>query len=257
VNPARNIRLIIAYDGSNYSGWQRQKNDRTIQETLETALSTITRETVILHGAGRTDAGVHALGMNANFHTHSTITLYGLLKGLNSMLPHDIRILHSAVMDEDFHSRYNAKGKIYRYDFYTGHIQSPHERLYRVHMPRVTYLEPVRGCLEFIQGCHDFSSFEASGSRDKTIISGKGAVRTLFKAELESSEISPDHYSFIFSGNGFLRHMVRNIVGTLFESGKGKLTPEEFRDIIACRNRSFAGPTAPAHGLFLVSVNYN
>ena len=256
MSPVRNIRLVIAYDGGHYGGWQRQKNRLAIQEVLEKALSTITAEPIQLTGAGRTDAGVHALGMNANFHTSSTISLGGLLRGLNSMLPLDIRILHTAVMPDDFHCRYSARGKTYRYDFYNGPIQLPYERLYRVHVPRVIYPEAMEQCLETILGTHDFSSFEATGSRDMTLTTGKGAVRTLFEARLQQSD-SPHHFSFYFSGNGFLRYMVRNIVGTLFEAGKGKLTADAFSTILNGHDRSLAGPTAPPYGLFLMAVNYN
>ena len=249
--------MLIAFDGSAYGGWQRQKNCLTIQEVLETSLGVITREPITVTGAGRTDAGVHAEGMNANFHTRSSIPLSGLLKGLNSMLPHDIRVLDVTDIDSDFHSRFNASGKTYRYDFFNGPIQCPHERLYRVHVPKVTRLEPVIECLEQLRGTHDFSSFEASGSRDKNITTGKGPVRTLFEARLEQLGPTPAHFSLYFTGDGFLRHMVRNMVGTLFEVGKGKLTPQDFASVLSGRDRSLAGPTAPAHGLFLVKVYYD
>lgn len=253
----RNIRLLIAFDGGGYGGWQRQKNCLTIQEVLEKSLGIITNEPITVTGAGRTDAGVHAEGMNANFHTSSSIPLPGLLKGLNSMLPPDIRLLDVVDTDPDFHSRFNARGKTYRYDFFNGPIQAPHERFYRVHVPKVSRLEPINECLELLLGTHDFSSFEACGSRDKNITTGKGAVRTLFEARLEQIGPTPAHFSFFFTGDGFLRHMVRNMVGTLFEVGKSKLDSRQFAEIMAARDRNLAGPTAPALGLFLVKVYYD
>ncbi len=253
----RNIRLLIAYDGSGYSGWQRQKNTPTIQGALEKCLATMVDTAVTLHGAGRTDAGVHALGMTANFQTFSAIPCSGFLHGLNSMLPHDIRILEVSEAPADFHSRYSAVGKSYRYDVFTGRIQLPTERLYRAHYPRGFNGDRICHAMKHITGTHDFASFEGSGSRDVTHAGARGAVRTLYRVSLVSHPEKPHHWSFLFIGDGFLRHMVRNLVGTLIEVGTGKISDLEFQEILRSRDRQAAGPTAPARGLFLVQVLYD
>lgn len=252
----RNISLLIAFDGSEYSGWQRQNNAPTIQGTLEKCLQTMLNSSVSLHGAGRTDAGVHALGMTANFYTSSSIPCSGFLNGLNSMLPRDIRILNVVEAEDDFHSRYSAKGKSYRYDIFTGAIQLPTERLYCTHLKGPLNEKNIQKCLHEIIGTHDFSSFEASGSRDLTQKNSRGAVRTIYQAEFSPRETTDHHWSFRFKGDGFLRHMVRNLVGTLFEVGRNKITPMDFKSILQNTDRTLAGPTAPAHGLFLEKVYY-
>ena len=252
----RNIRLLIAYDGTGYSGWQRQKNGITIQGTLEEKLSIVTDEPATVNGAGRTDAGVHASGMVANFSTTSPMTATAFLNALNSMLPKDIRILESQEVDTDFHARYNATGKTYRYDFFTGKIQPPHERLYRTHIVQPFNLHKVLPCLEYLIGSRDFSSFEATGSRDTTRTEGRGATRTLLKAECLALPGQQNSFSFSFTGDGFLRHMVRNIVGTLFLVGSGRISHDDFIHVVQLKDRQQAGPTAPACGLFLEKVYY-
>ncbi|WP_456473582.1 tRNA pseudouridine(38-40) synthase TruA [Desulfolithobacter sp.] len=251
----RNIRLCLAYDGTGYSGWQRQPEGRTIQATVEACLERMTGEKVTLHGAGRTDAGVHALGMVANFHTRTSIPVHGLWRGLNSMLPADIRILKALEADPKFHSRYSATGKAYRYDLYTGPVQQPTRRLYETHVPSHFALEPVLRCLALLRGSHDFSSFEASGSRNPACTNGRGAVRTLFHCSCTPGT-EPENWSFRFLGDGFLRHMVRNLVGTLLLVARGQMTTDEFSTILQARDRNLAGPTAPARGLFLEQVFY-
>ena len=250
----RNIKLLIAYDGTDFSGWQKQKNAATIQQEIETALTRITNGAVTLHGAGRTDAGVHALGMTASFQTQSVIPLFQLKKGLNSMLPFSIRIMDTENMEMDFHARFSARAKTYQYSFNTSPIQSPLLRLYSVHIPHPLHLENMLQCLDFICTTHDFASFEATGSRDKTIPGGRGSIRTLSQAKLEKS--GQHTYHFTFTGDGFLRHMVRNIVGTVLDTGKGKTTVAEFKEIVGKKDRSCAGATAPAHGLVLQKVYY-
>ncbi|MEJ2057651.1 MAG: tRNA pseudouridine synthase A [Desulfofustis sp.] len=214
----RIIRLLIAFDGTGYCGWQRQKNGPSIQETIERALSIICNEAVILHGAGRTDAGVHAEGMSAHFQTNSTIDSTALKKGLNALLPGAIRIISLADAAADFHARFSAQAKTYR------------------------------------SGEHDFSSFETTGSRDKDRRNGRGAVRTIFNARLSGPE--DDYLQFFLTGDGFLRHMVRNLIGTILEVGKGKRTVQEFVDILGYRDRNRAAATAPSRGLCLIKVHY-
>ncbi len=252
----RNVRLLIAFDGSRFSGWQRQKNAPTIQGELEHCLATMVDSKVTLHGAGRTDAGVHALGMTANFLTRSAIPCSGFLQGLNSMLPTDIRILEVTEETLEFHSRYSATGKAYRYDIFTGKVQQPTERLYCAHFHSSLDMNKIKRNLKHIQGTHDFSSFEGSGSRDVEN-SPRGAVRTLFHVSLTPHPEKDDCWSFFFLGDGFLRHMVRNLVGTLIEVGEGKISNDEFSEILKRCDRQTAGPTAPAKGLFMVKVCYD
>ena len=223
---------------------------------LEERLSVMTNTDITLHGAGRTDAGVHARGMVANFVTESSIPCSGFLNGLNSMLPKDIRILNAEDAEKDFHSRYSATGKTYSYSFFTGTIQVPTERLYTAHYPGVFKDKTVRQALHVIQGTNDFTSFEASGSRDTSSKNGRGAIRTLFETTLSPHGSKKDTWKFSFTGDGFLRHMVRNIVGTLMEIGCGRITPNDFQTILNNRNREYAGPTAPACGLTLETVHY-
>lgn len=252
----RNIKLVLAYDGTGYAGWQRQLGQPTIQQVVEEAIARLTQAPVILHGAGRTDAGVHAQGMTANFQTDSVIPLSGLVKGLNSMLPEAIRVLDAEKVAHDFHARYNATGKVYEYAFMATEIMPPCQRLYAAQVRAPFMCDAVRLCLPMVVGTHDFSSFEASGSRDLTITGGRGAVRTIFAARLDEEGKDSRMFRLTIAGDGFLRHMVRNIVGTLFGVGRGRLTPLDFQEIVAARDRTLAGATAPAKGLTLKTVLY-
>ncbi len=257
MNRETNIRLSIAYDGTGYSGWQRQTNGRTIQGMLEEKLATITGRKTSLIGAGRTDAGVHARAMVANFHTCSGMGGPEFMRALNSMLPTDIRIFDAREAHPSFHARFDARGKTYRYDFFTGPVQPPHERLYRTHLRPPFSRDRVLPCLAMLRGSHDFSSFEAAGSRDPAKPGRRGAVRTLFRVECTLSPRCPENFSFIFQGDGFLRHMVRNLCGTLFLVGAGRMSADRFQEVLKARDRSLAGPTAPACGLFLDRVHYS
>jgi len=253
----RNIQLLIAFDGTAYKGWQRQKNAPTIQGTIEKKLARLCNEPILVHGAGRTDAGVHALGMVAHFHTTVSHPLTTFSRGLNSMLPNDIRIVKAMEMAENFHSRYDAVGKTYRYNFSTAKLMLPTRRLYEAHLPGPFDLKSCQECLKSITGTHDFTSFEATGSRDKTQKKGRGAVRTIVQAQCSPIQGEPEHWSCTISGDGFLRHMVRNIIGTLREIGSGKKSVQDFSAIVTARNRHHAGPTAPACGLFLERIYYS
>ncbi len=179
----RNIRLVIAFDGTAYSGWQRQKKRPTIQGSIEKKLTILCSEPVCIHGAGRTDAGVHALAMVAHFQTTVGRPLSAFTRGLNSMLPHDIRILEAREMPSDFHSRYQALAKTYRYDFFSGDIMLPTRRLYEAHLPGSFDLAACQKCLPLLIGSHDFASFEGAGSRDPLQKTGRGAIRTIFQAQ--------------------------------------------------------------------------
>ncbi len=250
----RNIKLLIAYDGTSFSGWQKQSNAITIQGEIEKGLSKITNAPVTLHGAGRTDAGVHALGMTASFHTESTIPLFQLHKGLNSMLPFAIRIMDAQEAEQDFHASFSARSKTYIYSIETSTIQSPLNRLYAAHITVQLDRESMKRALSYICTTHDFASFEATGSRDKSITTGRGSVRTLQQAKL--TETGPHTLQLTFTGDGFLRHMVRNIVGTILDVGKGTISVDAFKTIVKAKDRSTAGTTAPAHGLRLQAVHY-
>jgi tRNA pseudouridine38-40 synthase len=250
----RRIRLLIAYDGTDFSGWQRQKNDRTIQGEIERCLTTMAREAISLHGAGRTDSGVHADAMVAHFDCSTFISDLDFQQSLNSMLPEAIRIHNVTTCASDFHSRFSATGKRYQYSIFSGKVQPPHTRLYSLHVTSTLNIPTITKCLTVLQGTHDFSSFENSGSRDKTATGGRGAVRTIFSADLQQGT---DQLLFEFKGDGFLRNMVRNIVGTILEAGRGKFDEEVFQSILNAKNRSKGGPTAPPQGLFLKEVYYN
>lgn len=251
---ARNIKLLIAFDGTHFNGWQRQKHDVSIQGEIEKCLQIMTNSEVVLHGSGRTDAGVHADGMVAHFSTLSAITCPAFKKGLNSMLPSAIRILHAEEVPADFHSRFSARGKRYEYAIFKGEVMPPCRRLYALHVPYPIQWGKINTCLSMLVGTHDFSSFENSGSRDKTKESRKGAVRTLTTACLEARD--SENYIFTFIGEGFLRQMVRNMVGTLLEVGRGQRTVEEFRASLSAKDRTAGGHTAPPHGLTLKEVLY-
>jgi len=255
VTRQRNVKLVIAFDGTRFAGWQKQKSKPTIQGLLEEAITKMTAASVIVHGAGRTDAGVHALGMVANFSTGANIPCPGFQKGLNSMLPADIRILAARDTEPEFHARRSACAKTYFYNICTAPVQIPTDRLYSAHVPGYLDIGAIEDSLLCLQGSHDFSSFEASGSRDLGKTDGRGATRNIFAARISRLE-TVDGIRLILTGDGFLRHMVRNIAGTLIQVGKGKITVQDFTQILAARDRTCAGPTAPAHGLFLQEVHY-
>lgn len=253
----RNLKLVIAFDGAAYSGWQRQPDAPTIQGVLEEKIAIMTGAASTVWGAGRTDAGVHALAMTANFLTEAAIPCASFEKGLNSLLPPDIRILAVAEVGEDFHACHSAVGKTYFYNMIHGRQALPSERLYNSAFRGHFKLDTMRACLESIIGEHDFSSFEAVGSRDLSRPGGRGAVRRIYAAELIEDQHCSGRVLFFVTGDGFLRHMVRNIVGTLAHVGQGKRTIADFERVLAARDRKVAGPTAPACGLFLQQVHYD
>jgi tRNA pseudouridine38-40 synthase len=253
----RTIRLLIAYDGGNYCGWQRQQQgEPTIQEELERRISHLCNGPIRLHGAGRTDTGVHALGMVAHFQTVAAVPVVAFFKGLNALLPHDIRILAAEQTSAAFHSRFNALGKTYRYDFFTGAVQLPCKRLHQAHLPGPFDPQRFASGLQLLVGTHDFSSFERSGSRDKSAVDGRGAVRTLTELSCTPHLGQPHCWSIRVTGDGFLRQMVRILAGTLIDIGQGRREIGELPGILAARDRSLAGCTAPACGLYLEQLYY-
>lgn len=244
----RNIKLILEYDGSAYHGWQRQKKDLTIQEVLEEHIRIITNETVSVLGSGRTDAGVHALHQVCNFKTNSNIAPEPMRSGLNSLLPGDIFIKNLEDVSPDFHSRYSAKSKVYEYRIWNRKEPNIFLRDFIWHVRGKMLIDDMRRCLSMLVGEHDFSSFRSSGS------SNRNPVRKMMRAEL----IEPEEgmFSFVFEAEGFLRHMVRNIVGTVITVGRGSISPEGFSEIFLAKDRCKAGINAPPHGLFLMNVKY-
>ncbi len=252
----RTLMLTLAYDGTEFVGWQRQKGQSSIQGEIEARLALMTNDVVTLHGAGRTDAGVHALGMTASFETIAVIPCAGFLRGLNSLLPPAIRVLAVEEKEPGFHARFNAKGKSYLYHLRTGAVELPTRRLYSCHVRQPLALPPMRQCLALLNGEHDFAAFEAVGSRDLDYKGGRGSVRTIFRAELVVDGADSPDLTIELAGDGFLRHMVRNIVGTLLEVGMARMSPDDFVAVLAGRDRSAAGATAPARGLFLKEVYY-
>lgn len=253
----RTIKLLISFAGLRYAGWQRQKSQLTLQGVLEQHLCVICNEQINLHGAGRTDAGVHAHGMVAHFHTGSSIPCQNLLQGLNSLLESDIRIHTVEEVPSSFHARKSAIGKRYWYYFSTVEVLSATRIPVVAHFPKLIHLDQMQLCLPLLLGTHDFASFEAVGSRDRSCTTGRGAERTLTKVVIENAD-SPytDEYKLVLHGDGFLRKMVRNIAGTLFEVGLGRMSVAGFEAVLQAEDRRMAGPTAPACGLFLHHVDY-
>ncbi len=244
----RNIKMVIAYDGSEYAGFQRQRVGlNTIQGTLEARIAKLTGENVTITGAGRTDAGVHARGQVVNFFTESTLSSSAFLKALNALLPDDIVILETAEVEADFHARYRAKAKTYSYTVYNHQIRPVFERpfVYWYRYP-LDWQEMVQAA-QVIVGTHDFKSFQASGSAVKT------TERTVHSCDITQSG---PMIRMTINADGFLYHMVRNIMGTLLLVGTKRVTLAEFQAVIAAKDRKAAGPTAPACGLCLDEVFY-
>jgi tRNA pseudouridine38-40 synthase len=244
----RTIRLTLEYDGSGYHGWQRQLNSRTVQEVVENCLLRLTSREVRLHGSGRTDAGVHALGQVAHFRTETNLPLTAFREGLNSLLPRDIVILEAREAPTDFHARYGAKAKMYEYRILNRPVRSPlhlHQCWWLAHP---LDLNLIREATSLILGEKDFATFQASGSSVKT------TTRTVMRASWEEKPGGWKYFRIMASG--FLRGMVRALVGTLVEVGWGKRPPEDLERLLAARDRRLAGPSAPAAGLYLVEVMY-
>lgn len=244
----KNFKIIIEYDGTNYHGWQRQKDERSVQQEIEKAILSLTARQVVLCASGRTDAGVHACGQVANFRCETELAPEVIQKGLNSLLPADIVIKECRCVDDAFHARYDARSKLYHYKMLNRSLPPAIGRQYALYIRRELNTDAMRLAMTHIIGSHDFKAFEGTGSpRSHTI-------RNVMAAEL--TEKADGQVTFKIEADGFLRFMVRNIVGTLIDVGLGKTTPEEFKKILESRDRSRAGATAPPHGLFLMEVKY-
>ena len=244
----RNFKLVIEYDGSRYHGWQRQKEDRSIQGEIEKALKKITTRRVTLYGSGRTDAGVHARAQVANFESDTRLEPSALMNGLNSLLEDDIVIKGCEPVCATFHARYNAKSKVYHYRILNRTLPAAIGRQYSWFIRKTLNQEAMRDAIAHIIGRHDFKAFEGTGSARQT------TTRHIYSAGL--TEQDPGSLVFHIEADGFLRYMVRNIVGTLVDVGLEKLTPHDFKRVLDSKDRSLASATAPAHGLTLIEVKY-
>ena len=252
----RNIRLVLAYDGTDFHGWQRQPQAPTIQEELEARIEKITGARATLHGSGRTDAGVHAAGQVANFRTECPIPCASLVKALNDVLPVAVRVREAEDVPARFHAKYSAKAKTYRYRILQAAICPPFLARYVYHHPYPLDVRRMARAAQLLEGEHDFTSFAGGDTSRKEKAPRKDPnVRRVFHSRLTvRKELQMMVYEI--RGSGFLHHMVRNIVGTLLEVGSGKLSPEDIHGILEARDRARAGPTAPASGLWLVKVEY-
>jgi len=243
----RTLRFTLAYDGTNYSGWQRQANALTIQELVEDVLTKLCKETIKVEGSGRTDAGVHAYGQVVSFRTSCSIPAERLAIALNSLLPKDIVAREGQEVPAEFHARYSAQKKLYRYKIYNHPLASPFWRLYAWHVPGELDIAAMRQAAEYFTGTHDFSAFRAAGGAKVN------PVRDIY---LSAWQQSGDVLEYFVEGTGFLYHMVRNMVGTMVDIGKRKHPPHVIAAILASKQRAMAGVTAPAQGLYLDRVTY-
>lgn len=253
----RNLKLTLAYDGHDFAGWQVQPDRLSVQGTLVSAFEHLTGEKTLPQGSGRTDAGVHALAQIATVMTESPIPVDNLVRALNDILPRSIRVLAAEEMPPDFHARRSAVAKTYRYHIYRGAICSPFQARYVYHHPYPLSESRMIQAAALVEGEHDFTSFAAvdpERSKDRGNDSLEiNNVRTIFLSQWQRHA---DELIYTVRGNGFLHHMVRNLVGTFLMVGKGSLTVADVRRILELRDRSAAAATAPASGLFLVSVEY-
>jgi len=244
----RKIKLVLQYDGSKYHGWQYQINGISIQEVVEKVIFRVTKEKSNLVGSGRTDAGVHAEAQVAHFVTRSRMSEAAFLRALNSLLPRDIAVKKVEVVSPDFDSRRSAKRKIYRYTILNHEHPSAFDYGHSMYIQFPLNVEAMKRAVPHLLGRHDFTAFQGAKSDVKT------TVRELFRLDIERKE---NFILFHFEGNGFLKYMVRIIVGTLVEVGKGRRQPDDMKAILASRNRKKAGPTAQPQGLCMVEVVYS
>src|SRR5262245_33731808 len=235
------FKLVLSYDGTDYVGWQRQAAGVSIQGLLEDALRELDDRDVAVAGAGRTDAGVHALGQVASCALDRTIDPPTLVRALNHKLPADVRVRSAHAMPADFHARFDARGKTYRYRVWRAGAFSPFQRRYAWHLPVPLDVDAMTAAARLVEGTHDFAAFQGQGSDTPS------TTRTIEALRIVDCGLRID---IDVSGSGFLRHMVRTLVGTLVEIGRGRRPPEWIGEVVDSRDRTRAGQTAPAHGLF-------
>jgi tRNA pseudouridine38-40 synthase len=252
-----NWKLTLAYDGTDFHGWQVQPGCRTVQGELSAAIERVTGETVLPQGSGRTDAGVHASAQVASFELTAPIPPENLLRAINRTLPSSIRILDAEQADPDFHARHSVKAKTYEYRIFRGEICPPWTARYVYALNWPLDVEKMKCAAAFITGEHDFTSFAASdpdlATRQSDSETPPNNIRTIFSSVWHEDS---DLLIYKVRGNGFLHHMVRNLVGTFLDIGRNHIAPEDMTNILGQRSRPAAGPTAPARGLFLGSVEY-
>ncbi|MBU0513656.1 MAG: tRNA pseudouridine(38-40) synthase TruA [Proteobacteria bacterium] len=246
--PTGRLALILAYQGTAYAGWQRQPNGLTVQQVVEESLSRICPKKVMVHAAGRTDAGVHARGQVAHAEAQTRLTPDELRRALNALLPEDVLVRAAGWVDPEFHAQYSARRKTYGYLIQTGRHRPLFDRDLIWHHPSPLDQAAMNAAARELLGQRDFSTFAGAGSEVKS------HVREIYAARWESPE--PGRLWFTVTADGFLRTMVRSMVGTLVQVGEGRFTPRSLSDIVASRDRSRAGPTAPARGLWLMNVDY-
>jgi len=242
------ILIVIEYDGTDFSGWQVQPNARTVQGEIEKAIEAITGERRRIFGAGRTDAGAHAQGQAAHFSTKSRLEPEEWVGALNANLPPDVRILHAENIPLAFDARRSARGKWYRYEILNRPIRPAIERRHVWHIEAGLDMEAMREAAGYLLGEHDFASFRGKGCN------AKSTVRTIRRLDIRKTD--EEHIVIDMEATAFLKHMARNMVGTLVEVGRGRLQPSDMGGILESRDRKEAGPTAPARGLTLVKVYY-
>ena len=246
------FRITLAYDGGAYVGWQRQASGTSVQGLLEDALRDLDGRDVAVTGAGRTDAGVHALGQVASFAIARTIAADALARALNARLPDSVRVVDAVEAAPAFHPRFDARSKTYRYRIWNGTVMDPFERAYAWHVIGALDVAAMDAAARRLEGRHDFAAFQATGSDTKTTV----RVITSSRVVVTEGTTGGRLIAYEITGDGFLRHMVRAIAGTLVEIGHGRRPATAIVDVLASRDRGQAGPTAPACGLFLVSVDY-
>ena len=262
----RNLKLTLAYDGHDFAGWQVQPDRLSVQGTLVSAFEHLTGEKTLPQGSGRTDAGVHALAQIATVTTNSPIPVDNLIRALNDILPRSIRVLAAEEMPPEFHARRSAIAKTYRYHIYRGAICSPFQARYVYHHPYPLSESRMIQAAALVEGEHDFTSFAAVDPEKRKETLAADQERLAANADLEPNNVRTiflsqwhrhaDELIYTVRGNGFLHHMVRNLVGTFLMVGKGSLSVADVERILELRDRSAAAATAPASGLFLVSVEY-
>jgi len=243
----RNVRLVLSYDGTAYFGWQRQKDELSVQSAVESALHKVLQEKAVVYCAGRTDRGVHALGQAVNFYTISKIRTDKLKKALNAVLPRDIRVLDAVEKGAGFHARYSATRRWYRYYLYNDEVVSPFWERYSLHCPFPLELPRLRRALSYLRGEHDFTSL--CSLKDESPVKRRRIYRAAISAQRPLVHID-------LVADGFLYNMVRIIVGTLLDINKDRLAASVMKDIIAAKDRDRAGQTAAPQGLFLMGVAY-
>lgn len=244
----RTIKLVIQYDGSDFVGWQRQGKGESVQGLIEHALATIDGAPVTLHGAGRTDAGVHAMGQVASARMRSAIEDWQLVRALNAHLPESIRITELTTVPDEFHARFSATAKTYAYRIWNGRTVPPFIRQYAWHVIEPLDIGKMQQASQAIPGTHDFAAFRSARSMNHTTV--REITTASWRREDEATLV------FEIDGKGFLRYMVRSLVGTLVEIGRGRRPAEDLARLLAVPDRSQAGRTAPARGLFLMKVEY-